>query len=182
MTFAVLPGLSHTGMVVKHLDEAMTVFGELFGCSWARPGHSQADLQLPGGVVVPHEWRSTYSKTGPHYLELTEQIQGTFFRTPGLGVHGSHHTGRWVDDLPGEVHRLQALGFVPVMTTSPRLGRYEYVAFLIHPVSGMAMELLDLGMKPIVEEWIAGGSTPAERSAEIYANIGRIATGDAADT
>lgn len=166
MTFAVLPGLSHTGMVVHDLDEAMHVFGEAFGCKWAKPSHARANLQLPAGLV-PHEWRSTYSTFGPHYLELTELIEGTFFLSPGLGVQGSHHTGRWVKDLEREVHRLQTLGFIPVMTTSPRLGRFEYAAFLIHPVTGISLELLDEGMKGLLEEWLAGGIPPAERAAEI---------------
>ena len=158
MTDLQQPNVSHTGMVVPDLDRAMREYGKALECEWAYLNHYRSALQI-GGRLVVHEWRSTYSVGGEHHVELTQQIEGIFFTHPGLGLARSHHVGRWVEDLESEVSRLEADGFVPLMTGCERIGHYEHMVFLAHPSVGIAVELLDIAMKPRLEAWLGGGAS-----------------------
>lgn len=139
----------------------MAAYAGVFGCDWAEPNDFQAPLQLRDGMVS-HRWRSTYTVAGPHNLELIEQVSGRFFGDPGPLRGRAHHVGRWVDDLGLEVARLVQLGFEPVMTTCSRMGEYESCVYLSHPCGGLAVELLDRAMKPLLDDWINGGRPLSE--------------------
>jgi hypothetical protein len=90
----------HTGIVVTNLDQAMKDFGGAFGLSWAPPRESSSDLYCPTGIGK-RQVKFTYSREGPHYLELVEQIDATAYEQVTGGPR-IDHIGFHVEDIVGE--------------------------------------------------------------------------------
>lgn len=99
----------------------MAAIGELFDLTW-RPVVVRS-LTPTGGDGRGYEVdvNVTFSRGGPFAVELWRSIPDTPLATPASGWF--HHVGYWVDDLPEEGARLDALGYAPVLTngTNPLL-------------------------------------------------------------
>ena len=123
MTHPSLPGLFHTGMIVKDLKVAMTDMTEAFSLEWAPPTRASGEILVPGGSAHHEVWLS-YSLEGPHHIELIEQVDNTAWREASGGPI-VHHLGFSVKDLPSEVARLASIGYVPEVSGRGRQRFYS---------------------------------------------------------
>jgi catechol 2,3-dioxygenase-like lactoylglutathione lyase family enzyme len=91
-----ITNLFHYGVLVTNLDEAIDRFGEVMGMTFNSP----SDIHLQRLVETtehPLNFRATYSKQGPPYMELIEAT-GEGLYAPGQG-EGLHHLGLWDPSL-----------------------------------------------------------------------------------
>jgi methylmalonyl-CoA epimerase len=129
-----LKGISHTGIAVKNLDDALKVYTEALGAELE--GIHEA---LESGM------RAAMLSAGSDKLELIEPI-GTggviakFIESRGEGIH---HICVEVDDIVKTLESLSNKG-VRLIDTKPRQGIEGKVAF-IHPkaMNGVLIELLE---------------------------------------
>lgn len=124
--------LEHIGIAVHNLDEAENIFKDLLGS----PSYKREEVA--GEAVLTSFFRSGESKvellvpTDPDSA-IAKHLER---RGPGL-----HHVAFHVDDLEGELERLQGLGYRVV--TPPKAGADgKRIAFL-HP-SDTAKVLVEL--------------------------------------
>ncbi|MEU7145305.1 VOC family protein [Nocardia sp. NPDC046473] len=126
----------HIGIVVADLDKAMAELGKI-GLEWHAPTRNDSDVFSNGETTHVQPWM-TYSKQGPPYLELLEQMPGTIWSEPGL-----HHLGIWADDVPAESKRLTAEG-LPLLISSHDNTTDSPSCY--HQTSdGVRLELMDIG-------------------------------------
>lgn len=149
-----MPVMFHTGMIVNDLETSMRQFSAAFGFTWAEPQRVVADLRGPKGIKR-REAVGTYSLEGPHHIELVQQIDAAVWHdvTGGPLVH---HIGFWVDDLAGEVARLEALGFRPEVSGVAADGGPGDFVYIHNHLGGLWLELVDSAMRPGVERWLHG--------------------------
>ncbi|MEV6557456.1 VOC family protein [Nocardia sp. NPDC051756] len=126
----------HLGIVVADLEQAMAELGKI-GLDWHAPIRNNSDVFADGKTVNVTPWMS-YSKQGPPYLELLEQVPGTIWAETGL-----HHLGVWSDDVTAESRRLTADG-IPQLIASH--DNNAGAAINYHQTSdGVRLELMDIG-------------------------------------
>ena len=106
-----------------------------------------------GDTTVP--LRFTYSAQGPQHLELLQGAAGSIW--DGRQQPGLHHVGVWCDDVAAGTTELVEHGWVVRLgQRSPADG---YGAFTyVQPPSGLIVELVWSGLRPMFERWFAGGS------------------------
>jgi methylmalonyl-CoA epimerase len=129
-----LKGISHTGIAVKNLDEALKVYIEALGAE-LEGIHNAPESGMRAGMV----------SAGGDKLELIEPI-GTggviakFIESRGEGIH---HICIEVDDIVKTLKSLSDKG-IRLIDTEPRQGIEGKVAF-IHPkaMNGVLIELLE---------------------------------------
>lgn len=145
--------LFHTGIRVPSLDAAMSELGGALGLTWAVPNEVPAQpVWTPDLGSREVRLRFTYSVEGEHHVELLESEPGS----PWFGddLPGSHHVGRWVDDVVESTDRLVADGWrLAIAHRSPDdgLGLFSYV----ESPSGVLVELVDRSIAPAFERWWA---------------------------
>lgn len=154
-----MPGLFHTGIIVDDLEEAMATMGAAFGLDWAPPMRSGGHIHAPGGGTAFRSSYVTYSTGGPHHLELIEQIDDTAWRM-ATGGPKVHHLGFSVDDLAGEVARLQALGYRLEFSGMAADGSRGNMGYLHDPHGGLWIELVETGLRSQLEHWMRTGEYP----------------------
>lgn len=151
----------HTGFVVEDLDAAKRELGSLFELEWTPVEEREMPLRGPDGPFRP-TLRFTYTRQGPHRLELLEATPGTIWMPPVAAAGGTlaaHHIGVWCDDLAATSRRLVADG-------APRLATYDgdgedAVGFAYHRLpTGALIELVDSARRPGFDQWFAGGPFP----------------------
>lgn len=145
----------HHGIRVPDLEAAMEEVGVALGLTWCQPQERQQAVWLPevGNTTVP--LRFTYSTEGPQHLELLEGAPGSIW--DGRSQPGLHHVGVWCDDVARETEALIERGWlVRLGQRSPADG---YGAFTyVQPPSGLIVELVWSGLRPMFERWFGGGS------------------------
>ncbi|MFF3226510.1 VOC family protein [Nocardia suismassiliense] len=126
----------HVGIVVADLRQAMSELSKI-GFEWHAPVRNNSEVQTDDAPRTITPWMA-YSKQGPPYLELLEQMPGTIWAETGL-----HHLGVWADDVVAESERLTAAG-IPLLnaqhdnnTGAPT--RYHQT------FDGVRFELMDIG-------------------------------------
>ena len=128
-----LKGISHTGIAVKNLDEAVKVYQTL----GAKLGeiHNAPESGMRAAMIA----------TGEDTLELIEPVGdggviGKFIESRGEGIH---HLCIEVDDIRKTLTDLADKG-IRLIDTEPRQGIEGKVAF-IHPkaMNGVLIELLE---------------------------------------
>jgi hypothetical protein len=101
--------LYHLALVVPRLDDAMVELADQLGCTWAPRREFPIRMPEPGGGVSDLTVAATYSRQGPPFLELIEQV-GRGIWGPGQGA-GVHHVGLYAGDVDLEIARLERSGF-----------------------------------------------------------------------
>jgi methylmalonyl-CoA/ethylmalonyl-CoA epimerase len=126
--------IDHVGIAVKDIDAALKMFHEVFGAPL--PEVKQVDDQGIRGALV---------QVGQTRLELMEPTGpdttiGRFIERRGEGLH---HLAFYVDDLPGKLQIVAAMG-LRLIDREPREGLSGDIAF-IHPSSvfGVLTELVE---------------------------------------
>ena len=148
-----LQRIYHTGMAVADIAAAQASIGRALNLEWA-PVRSFEPLPFWTPEEGTHEVfvHATYSRQGPHHLEL---VQGTgAFYDPDRAPE-SRHIGVWVDDLPAEAERLLRLGWQTVAAGAAPDDGFGLIAYLRPPIPGLLVELVSVGLKPVIDEWIA---------------------------
>ena len=130
-------GIHHLGVAVADLDEALATYSALFG---ARVEHRS---------TVPDQGVDAMSLlVGADRIELVSPTDadtpvGRFLASHGPGMH---HVAYEVDDLPGELARLEGEG-AELIDASPRQGLFGMQVAFVHPESahGVLSELVARG-------------------------------------
>jgi hypothetical protein len=133
----------HVGVVVPDVRAAMQQYSDALGFSWTELGTSSLDVVVDGRV---REARiaATYSREGPPYLELVEELSGGVWAAGALALN---HVGMWTDDLAGSVRRLEAAGMPGRVRHVPAPGQPELFSY--HGTgTGMWWELVSTAFRP----------------------------------
>lgn len=144
----------HQGVRVRDLAAAMAELGAALSLDWCDPQERQQSVWLPdvGATTVP--LRFTYSAAGPQHVELLEGAAGSVW--DGREHPGLHHVGLWSEDVARETAALIDAGWTLRMAQrdpGEGCGAFTYV----QPPSGLLVELVSAGLRPMFERWFAGG-------------------------
>ncbi len=127
-------GIHHLGVAVDDLDEAISTYSRLFGAEL-----EERETQEEQGV------EAASLRVGPGHVELLAALGddtpvGRFLSRRGPGMH---HVAYEVDDLPGELARLEGEG-AELIDVSPRQGLFGMQVAFVHPESahGVLSELV----------------------------------------
>jgi methylmalonyl-CoA/ethylmalonyl-CoA epimerase len=130
-------GIHHLGLAVADLDEAISTYERMFGAELEE--RARQDEQ---GV------EAASLRVGPSHVELlgalgAETPVGRFLSRRGPGMH---HVAYEVDDLPGELARLEGEG-AELIDRAPRQGLFGMQVAFVHPdsVHGVLSELVARG-------------------------------------
>jgi catechol 2,3-dioxygenase-like lactoylglutathione lyase family enzyme len=144
----------HQGVRVPDLDAAMDELGASLGLTWCEPQQREQAVWLPdvGPAALP--LRFTYSAEGPQHVELLQGPPGSIWdgnESPGL-----HHVGLWSDDVAGETEALVGAGWTLRLAQRDPADGYGVFTY-VQPPSGLLVELVWSGVKPMFDRWFAGG-------------------------
>ena len=124
----------HVAFAVSDLDEAVGTYQRLFG----------AEVELRGRME-DQGVEAAYLRVGSGRVELMSALEedtpvGRFLAKRGPGMH---HVAYEVDDLEGELARLQSEG-AELIDKSPREGLFGMQIAFVHPhsVAGVLTELV----------------------------------------
>jgi len=130
-------GIHHLGLAVENLDDAISTYGQLFGAELEERA-TQDDQGVEAASL----------RIGPGHVELLSALDpdtpvGRFLSRRGPGMH---HVAYEVDDLPGELARLEDEG-AELIDTAPRPGLFGMQVAFVHPdsVHGVLSELVARG-------------------------------------
>jgi methylmalonyl-CoA epimerase len=130
-------GIHHLGLAVEDLDEAISTYERLFGAEL-----DERETQDDQGV------EAAALRVGPGHVELLSPLDpdtpvGRFLIRRGPGMH---HVAYEVDDLTGELARLEGEG-AELIDATPRPGLFGMQVAFVHPhsVHGVLSELVARG-------------------------------------
>jgi methylmalonyl-CoA epimerase len=130
-------GIHHLGLAVDDLDRAISTYERFFGAEL-----EERATQDEQGV------EAASLRVGPSHVELLAALGpdtpvGRFLARRGPGMH---HVAYEVDDLPGELARLQGAG-AELIDAAPRPGLFGMQVAFVHPDSahGVLSELVARG-------------------------------------
>ncbi len=144
----------HHGVLVPDLDTAMSEIGPALGLTWCEPQQREQAVWLPDQGETSIALRFTYSAEGPQHVELLQGAPGSIW--DGTTRPGVHHIGVWSDDVATETRAMVDRGWVVLLgQRGPKDG---YGAFTyVQPPSGLIVELVSSFLRPMFENWFAGG-------------------------
>jgi methylmalonyl-CoA epimerase len=127
--------INHIGLATEGIDGALKVFGEGLGLVV-----SEAE-EVPGDRV-----RVAFAPVGEARFEFLEPVgdEGPVQKFLDKRGPGIHHVCLEVEDLPGMLARMEALG-VELIDREPRPGAHGTLVAFIHPKSanGVLVELVE---------------------------------------
>jgi methylmalonyl-CoA/ethylmalonyl-CoA epimerase len=145
-------GIHHLGLAVEDLDEAISTYERLFGAELEEramqddQGIEAASLRI--GLLAVSSGGARGHALNPGHVELLAALGpdsaiGRFLSRRGPGMH---HVAYEVEDLPGELARLEGEG-AELIDDSPRAGLFGMQVAFVHPesVHGVLSELVARG-------------------------------------
>lgn len=153
---AMLPpatGLFHTGITVDDIDKAMAGLTATLGIQWASPVRRTGPVHTPDGPL-PRDMIITYSRGGPHHIELIQYLDDTAYRHL-TGGPPQHHIGFWSDDFAADIARLEELGYRRECSGVAADGGHTEFSYHLQPQSGTWIELVDSRSKASINAWTA---------------------------
>jgi catechol 2,3-dioxygenase-like lactoylglutathione lyase family enzyme len=144
--------ITHTALAVADLDEAMLLYGNALGLTWATPQSATMNIRTGSGDIET-PLRFTYSIEGPPHLELISGERGTVWE-PRPGVH---HIGVWSDSLADDAADLEERGLPIEVSGLDRSGNGPFGFAYNRSVDGLRIELVDDVSRPAFARWLAGG-------------------------
>jgi catechol 2,3-dioxygenase-like lactoylglutathione lyase family enzyme len=143
--------LYHVGIVVPDVELAKAHFTDLLGITWG-PVVETEGLPVREGDgaerIVPNTL--CYS-TEPPYVELVQEVPGTVWE---CNEHSNlHHIGVWTDALPADSATYTELRCPLQLCGRDDDGALVQFAYHRDPL-GVRIELVDLAMKPMMEEFM----------------------------
>lgn len=153
----------HVGVVVPDVRAAMEMYTTALGFTWSPVGDTTLDVLVDGR---PRSARiaATYSREGPPYLELVEELDGGVWATEALGLQ---HVGLWTDDLAGSISRFDSAGFPGRVRHTPAEGQPPLFSY--HDGgAGLWWELVSTAFRPRLEARLAAApeSATTEQAAQ----------------
>jgi catechol 2,3-dioxygenase-like lactoylglutathione lyase family enzyme len=148
----------HNGILVEDLDRAIAEFGERLGVEFTAPTVAHCDDFVDLGAERVLDLRVAYSKTEEPYYELLEAQEQGIYSREHAGGFGFHHVGVWDPDCEGTLARLQDRGLVLEAAQYDPDGRIIVAYLAPEGLAGIRYELVDEGRRPMMENWIGGGS------------------------
>jgi hypothetical protein len=158
--------ISHIGIAVSDLDDAMDTFATALGVEWspvlslntpiATPLYPDEDIAMEG-------LREVWSTKGPS-LELCHAMPGSpAERIWGVaaGNHKMHHICYWVEDLRAASQYLVEHGFALEMTVAPG-DVVDGFTYNLHP-AGTRLQLMPTQDKPTVLKFLETGVLELDR-------------------
>src|SRR2546423_11901540 len=148
---AILGQLYHVGIVVPDVEAAQAHLTDLLGITWG-PVLETEVLEVRDGdgtdLVVPN--KLSYS-TEPPYIELVLEVPGSVWE---CNEHSNlHHIGVWTDTLPADSVRYTDLRCPLQLCGRAADGSLQQFAYHRDPL-GVRIELVDVAMKPVMEEFM----------------------------
>lgn len=145
----------HTGIAVKDIEAAKAFYETALGYQFA-PDHLYEPLKLwRADMGWTEEWlRVTYSREGPHHLELVEGAQGGFW-DPEIAPNNAQHVGFWCDNLPSAIGRLTSGGWTFLASRGHPDEGYGDFAYLANDQSHAAIELVSFNAKERITAWFS---------------------------
>jgi catechol 2,3-dioxygenase-like lactoylglutathione lyase family enzyme len=138
--------IDHLAVVVRDLGDAMNLYSETLGLTWADPWTGEIPIIIGSERNAPTV-SFTLSIEGPPHMELIQSTDETVWRTgPGL-----HHFGVWVDDVDAAIQVTAGKGFA-VEVMSPDSG-FAY----LRSSDGARIELVNSRSQPDFARWLSGG-------------------------
>jgi hypothetical protein len=127
----------------------MAEVGEALRLRWRPVQRGQVALRDEAGLLHHLPVLMTYSEGGAPAVELFQRRPGTPFDSPWESAF--HHVGYWVDDIPGEVERLEDMGWTCFATILSESGSPS--RFCMHRSgSGIGLEAVDV---TVLRPWLA---------------------------
>jgi hypothetical protein len=148
-----MPELFHSGMIVDDIEKVMASMAEGFGTLWSEPVLRGGQTWSPDGAKS-RSMLVTYSIGGEHQIELVQLLDDTAWAW-AKGGPWLHHLGYWVDDLRGEIARLEKCGYVLQLGNGPLDQGPQHFAYLYHPQGGLYIELVDVSIKDGIDAMLA---------------------------
>ena len=147
--------LYHVGYVVEDIHAAMGDYTAAAGLTWSEVALRSLRVRLDGGDPVEVELLAAYSRQGPPYVELIQELRGGVWTG---GHHGARldHIGYWEPDLAGTTARLHAAGCTASVAAVDADDRPTRFTYLRPPSGGPWLELVDTAARPELLDWIAG--------------------------
>jgi hypothetical protein len=145
----------HYGILVQDIEAAMERFGDLMGFTFHEPTTVHLN-RLADPVEHQIEFRATYSRQGPPFMELMEMAgDGIYASRHGEGIH---HIGLWDPNI--EMNRARLTGhhhLRPEATVLTPNG--SAFAWFSDPASshGVRLEFIDAEAREPLEHWINSG-------------------------
>ncbi|NJC69230.1 VOC family protein [Planosporangium thailandense] len=144
----------HIGIQVPDLDHALSELNALLGLDFADPLELPVTVQV-GGEIERCTGRFTLSRSGPPYLEVTENVPGSrIWTTPGEDM-AVHHVGFWVDDVAHAAARFTEAGYPVEAAGLTEDGRYRYT---YHRLGDLRIELCAAAARDAFERWARTGN------------------------
>lgn len=155
-----LTDLSHIGIAVHDLDDAIARYTELGIAPWAT-----FDAEVPGlyrGRETVIGARVAFAKSGPAYIEHVQPTKcditaGVFIKERG---EGAYHLGYWVENLEDSIERAESLGYAVDVVSAQ--GGFAYLQ--ADRTTGLHMELVSTRNRQAIERLVTSASGPAEQS------------------
>jgi hypothetical protein len=124
----------------------MQQYSDALGFTWTELGLSTLDVVVDGR---PRRARiaATYSREGPPYLEVVEELSGGVWAASGLALD---HVGLWTDDLAGSVRRFEAAGLPGRVRHAPAADQPELFSYHDNGTGGW-WELVSTAFRPRLE-------------------------------
>lgn len=142
---------AHIGIQVEDLEEATAELNRLFGLEFAEPAEPEIEVDVEGGGKEKATGKLTVTRTGPPYIEVTQNDPGSVIFTTNPGEQISfHHLGFWVDNLQERIAKLVAAGYPIEGAGLNDNGEYRYS---YHIIKGLRIELADIRVRDSFEEW-----------------------------
>ena len=143
--------LYHVGIVVPDVEVAKAHFTDLLGITWGPVVETEAlPVREGDGAerIVPNTL--CYS-TEPPYVELVQEVPGTVWE---CNEHSNlHHIGVWTDALSADSATYTELRCPLQLCGRDDDGALVQFAYHRDPL-GVRIELVDLAMKPMMEEFM----------------------------
>jgi|SRR3989304_5417978 len=124
-----LSGVHHIGVVVKDVDKVVEYFEKNFSAVFQTPPETGTEririIRHKGamyrGKPTDYAIKTAFTKVGPIYLEFIQPLEGNELRTEFLENHGEgiQHIGIRVDDLEGDLAKMEKLGYKIVLQSEP---------------------------------------------------------------
>ena len=131
-------GIHHLGVAVDDLDDAISTYERLFGAEL-----EERETQDEQGVEAASLRVGRTARRAARARSAPDTPVGRFLARRGPGMH---HVAYEVDDLPGELARLEGEG-AELIDTAPRPGLFGMQVAFVHPESahGVLSELVARG-------------------------------------
>lgn len=140
----------HTGVLVPDIDAATAASAEATGARWCAIRDVDQPMWIPGSPPTRVPIRVTFSRPGPHRIELIEGPPGSLW--DGHARPGVHHVALWVDELVPATDAMEAGGWELVGAHKTREAGYGVATYL--RAAGLEIvELVDTKIQPVLESW-----------------------------